>query len=72
LSQILLTWYSVYLTKEALERFGDFKVRGEGMCTVQCVDDLALLVKEETVVQGMIDRLIEIGNIMEWKRMWKN
>jgi hypothetical protein len=29
--------------------------------------DLVLLAKEETVLQGMIDRLIEIGRTMEWK-----
>jgi hypothetical protein len=28
---------------------------------VKCADDLVLLVKEETVLQGMISRLIEIG-----------
>jgi hypothetical protein len=28
---------------------------------VKCTDDVLLLPKEETVAQGMIDRLIEIG-----------
>jgi hypothetical protein len=39
---------------------------------VKCSNDGLLLPKEETVVQGMIDRLIEIReDTMEWKRMWK-
>jgi hypothetical protein len=29
--------------------------------TVKCADDLLLLAKEEMVLQGMIDKLIEIG-----------
>jgi len=28
---------------------------------VKYADDLALMAKEETVIQGMIDKLIEIG-----------
>jgi hypothetical protein len=35
---------------------------------VKCSNDGLLLPKEELVVQGMIDRLIEIGeDTMEWK-----
>jgi hypothetical protein len=58
LSPILLNVYSEYLTKEALDRFGDFKIEGQVIHTVTYVDDLALLAKDETVLQGMIDRLI--------------
>jgi hypothetical protein len=51
---------SEYLTKEALEGFGDFKIGGQVIRTVKYTDDLVLLAKEEKVLQGMIDRLIEI------------
>jgi hypothetical protein len=53
--------YSEYLTQEALEGFGDFKIGGQVMGTVKYADDLVLLAKEETVLQSMIDRLTEIG-----------
>jgi hypothetical protein len=39
LSQILFNFYSEYLTKEALEGLGDFKI-------VKYADDLVLLAKE--------------------------
>jgi hypothetical protein len=61
LSPMLFKLYSEYLTKEALEGFGDFKIGGQVICTVKYVDDLVLLAREEKVLQGMIDRLIEIG-----------
>jgi hypothetical protein len=61
LSSILFNLYSEYLTEEALEGFGDFITGGQVICTVKYADDLVLLVKEETVLQGMIDKLIEIG-----------
>jgi hypothetical protein len=48
--------YSECLTKEALDGLGDFKIE-----TVKYADDLVLISKKETVVQGMIDKLIEIG-----------
>jgi hypothetical protein len=54
----LYLMYSEYLTKEALEEFGEFKIRGQVICTVKYADDLVLLAKEETVLQDMIDRLI--------------
>jgi hypothetical protein len=53
--------YSKYLTKEALKGFGDFRIPGEVIHTVKYTDDLVLLAKEEMVLQGMIDRLTEIG-----------
>jgi hypothetical protein len=60
LSPILFNLFSEYLTKEALEGFGDFKIGGQIIRTVKYADDLVLLAKEEMVLQGMIDRLIEI------------
>jgi hypothetical protein len=65
LSLILFNLYSKYLTKQALEGFGDFKVGEQVIRTVKYADDIVLLAKEETVLQGMIDRLIEIGKHYE-------
>jgi hypothetical protein len=56
LSPILFNLY-----KEALKGFGDFKIRGQVIRTVKYPDDLVLLAREEKVLRGMIDRLIEIG-----------
>jgi len=61
LSPILFNLYSEYLTKEALEGFGDFKIGGQIIHTVKYADDLVLLAKEEKVLQDMIDKLIETG-----------
>jgi hypothetical protein len=63
LSPILFTFYSEYVTKEALEGFGDFKIGGEVIRTVKYADDLVLLAREEKVLQGMFDRLTEIGRL---------
>ena len=61
MSPILFNLYSEYLTKEALEGVGDFKVGGQIIHTVKYADDLVLLAKEEKVLQDMIDKLIETG-----------
>jgi hypothetical protein len=53
--------YSDYLTKEAFEGFGDFKITGQVICTVKYADDFVLLAKEDAVLQGITERLIEIG-----------
>jgi hypothetical protein len=53
-----------YITKEALEGFGDFKI-GQVILTVKYADDLVLLAREEKVLQGMVGRLIEIGGSYE-------
>ena len=37
------------------------KSRGQIIQTVKYADDLVLMAKEETVLQGMIDKLIETG-----------
>jgi len=44
-----------------LEGLGDFKIGGQIIHTVKYADDLALLAKEEKVLQDKIDKLIEIG-----------
>jgi hypothetical protein len=61
LSPILFNLYSEYFTKEVLKGFGDFKIGGQVIRTVKYADDLVLVVREEKVLQGMVDRLIEIG-----------
>ena len=61
MSPILFDLYSEWLTKEALDGLGDFNIGGQSIQTVKYVDDLALMSKEETVLQSMIDKLIEIG-----------
>ena len=53
--------YSECLTKEALDGLGDFNIGGQIIQTVKHADDLVLMAKEETVLQGMIDKLTEIG-----------
>jgi hypothetical protein len=58
---MLFNVYSECLTKEALEGFGDLKIRGQIINTVKHADGLVLLAKEEMVLQDMIDKLIKIG-----------
>ena len=62
LSPILFNLYSERLTKEALDGLGDFNVGGQIIQTVKYADDLVLMAKEEKVLQGMVDKLIEIGS----------
>ena len=61
LSPILFNLYKECLTKEALNGLGNFNIGGQIIQTVIYADDLVLMAKEETVLQGMIDKLIEIG-----------
>ena len=61
LSPILFNLYSECLTKEALDGLRDFNIGGQNIQTVKYADDLVLMAKEETVLQGMIDKLTEIG-----------
>jgi len=61
LSPILFNLYSECLTKEALDGLRDFNIGGQIIQTVKYADKLVLMAKEETVLQGMIDELIEIG-----------
>ena len=58
LSPSLFNLYSEWLTKEALDGLGDFNIGGQIIQTVKYADDLALISKEETVLQSMIDKLI--------------
>jgi hypothetical protein len=53
---------SEYFTTEALECFGDFKVKEQAIRALKYADDLVLRTKKKTVIQSMIDKLIEIGS----------
>jgi hypothetical protein len=44
-----------------LESFENFKIGRQVIRTVKYADDLVLLAKEETVLQGMVDSFIEVG-----------
>ena len=59
---ILFNLYSECLTNEALDGLGDFNIGGQIIQTVKYADVLVLMAKEEKVLQGMIDKLIEIGS----------
>jgi len=65
LSLILFNLYSEYLTKEALEGFGDFKIEGQVIYTVQYTDDTELMATEEAVLQGVIKIQTENGRCYE-------
>ena len=62
LSPILFNLYSECLTKKALDGLGNFNIGGQIIQTVKYADDLVLIAKEETVLQGIIDKLIETGS----------
>jgi len=61
LSPILFNLYSECHTKEALDGLGDFNIGGKIIQTVKYADDLVIMAKEETVLQGIIGKLILIG-----------
>ena len=62
--------YKVYiyiLDVYILDGLGDFNIGGQIIQTVNYADDLVLMAKEETVLQSMIDKLIEAVDTMAWK-----
>ena len=59
MSPIQFDLYTEYLRREAFKCFGDFKIGRQVIRTEKCVEDLVLLPKEEAVLQGVIERLIE-------------
>jgi len=60
LSPFLFTFYGEYLINGTVDSCGNFEVGGKVIHSVKNVDDLVLLAMEEAVLQGMIERLIEI------------
>ena len=60
---ILFNSYSKYLTNVALEESIDFKIVGKAISIVIYAVEFVLVAEEETVLQGMIDRLSEVGKL---------
>ena len=58
-SPFLFNLQSEYLTKEALEVFGNFSAGGQVIRNMKYADE------EQTVLHGVIGRLIEIGKFCE-------
>ena len=63
---ILFNLYSECLTKEALDGLADFNIGEQIIQTVKYADDIVLMATEETVLQGMIDKL-KLVDTMAWK-----
>jgi len=61
LPPIVFDLYSECLTKEPLGGLGDFNIGGKIIQTVKYIDGGVLKPKEGTLLQRMIDKLIEIG-----------
>jgi hypothetical protein len=57
----LFNLYSEQLNKDVLEGLGDFKVLGEATDTVKYAVELLMLAEEETVIQGVTERLTDVG-----------
>jgi len=53
--------HNEYLTKEAPEGIGDFKIRAEIIGTVKYTDDRVLLARKEPVLECMVHRITETG-----------
>jgi hypothetical protein len=75
-SSLLFKPQSQYFSKEPLQESGGFKIGGQVISTMKYADDLVLLAKEDTVLQGMTDRLAEVTgcygmkmNVVETKVM---
>jgi len=51
----------VFLPRKLSKGFGEFKIVAQVIRTLKYADDLVLLVKEQTVLQCIIDTLTEIG-----------
>ena len=60
LSAVLFNLYSECLTKEVLDGLRDFNIGRQTIQTAKYADDV-LMAKEEKVLQGMIDKVIEVG-----------
>ena len=54
-------FYNECLIKRALNGLGVFNIGGQIIQTVKYTYDLVLMTKEGTVLQGMIDKVTEIG-----------
>ena len=61
LSPVLFKLYGECLTKGTLHGLGDFNSGRQIIQTVKYADERVLMATEETVLQSMIDKLIESG-----------
>jgi hypothetical protein len=59
----MFTFTANTLPKKFLKGLETSKTGGHVIRTVKYGDDLVLLAKEETVLQGMVDRLMEIERL---------
>jgi hypothetical protein len=71
LSPVLFNLHSDYLTKQAVQGFGDYRVGGQVFRTVKYADDLVLQAKAGAVLQGMVERLIETERYYGMERKGK-
>jgi hypothetical protein len=60
-SPTVFNLYKEYITKEALQGCGDVQIGRKVIRIVKYADDLTLLDMEETLLQGMTERLIGTG-----------
>lgn len=74
MSPILFNLHGEYLTKGDLKGFADFKTGGQILCNVKCADSLVLMAKEEMMLQGTTERLINVRrfngmeiNVKKWR-----
>ena len=51
-----------------MDGLGDFSTGGKIIQTVKYADELVLMVKEENILQSMMDKLIEIGRCYGMER----
>jgi len=65
MSPILFNMNSKHLVKEVLERYEDFKVGGQVICNMKYADDSMLLAKDEMMLQGTTETVIQIGRCYE-------
>jgi hypothetical protein len=69
LSLILFNLYSKYLSTEAPDGLGDFKIGQQVICTVKYVDDLTLLARDGIILQVMTDAVVKV---IRWYAMKTN
>ena len=60
-SSILFKLYNEYVSEVALNGFDSFDSRGQLIGTVRYTDEFVIVGEEEAVLQGMVDRVIEVG-----------
>ena len=60
-SSILFKLYNEYVSEVALNGFDSFGSRGQLIGTVRYTDEFVILSEKVAVLQGMVDRVIEVG-----------